>query len=586
MIVDASQASDDGMFRAVTDAAPVTTWLSDPEGRCTYISRSWLALTGQTEAQALGSGWLQAIHPEDRARVSETFERAARNQAAYQVEYRVRSPSGDFVWVLDSAAPLAGEGQSPGYVGSIVLNDARKQAEIGRDRSERRLRVALQAANIGIWEWDLASNTFEFSDRALGIFGFLPTDGPISFDRLVATIHPDDLQGVQEQSDRALDPAVRAREPYRYRIIRANDGALRWIRAHGEAVFSEGPAPVARSYIGTFQDITEDVERERQLFEQANRLKLAIEAAGLAVWELDVAGNRLTPSPELNRLYGFPEDAEPSVEEFQSRYAPGELERLARLGAEAQARGEQSIRVEVRHILPGDEERWLLVQAQTAPPFSDGRPRVIGVAMDVTARKHYETRLELIARELQHRVKNSLTVVQTLVNQSFRGDRTLAEGREVFTSRLMSMARTTELLTRSHGTAASLTAIVQRAVEPFSEADARRFSLSGPEANVPAKMSVALGMALHELCTNAMKYGALSTPTGRVDVSWAVDNGRLDLLWREQGGPPVVEPRTTGFGSRLLRGSLLTPHEGTVALHFKPEGVECRISMNLAAGTQ
>jgi PAS domain S-box-containing protein len=574
-------------FHELMDAAPVFMWLSDADGRCTFLSRSWHVLTGQRPEQSLGWGWLHAIHPDDGDRVAEAFASARAECLPYQVEYRLLNKSGGYRWMLDSAAPrLAEDGALLGYVGSIVDNEERKAAELALEHGERRARVAAEAANLGIWEWDLRSNLFSLSKQARQIFG-LPSDGEEVTQKLLQElVHPDDLPEVRRLSASALDPGIRGREPYRYRIYRASDEAVRWIMAHGEAFFDDAVPPNPVSYIGTFQDVTEQVEFEHQVIEGEARLRMAMDAGGLAVWELDTTTSTITPSPELNALFGFSADALPTAEDLRARYAPGERERVEKLGAEAVARGETRLSVEVRLVLPDDTSKWVLIQAQMAAPMGRAAGRVIGVAMDITGQKQAEERLAIIARELQHRVKNSLTIVQALAAQSFRGERNVEESLAAFTQRLRALASTADVVTRNW-TSADLRDLVHRATQPYRESDADPFDISGKSILLPGKHITTIGMALHELSTNAVKYGALSVPGGRVRLFWEAGHEEVAIQWVETGGPPVQPPSGRGFGTRLLRSGLFNREEGSVELAFPPDGVSCliRVKLGSIAGT-
>lgn len=571
----------DNDFRALIDIAPVMIWVATPEGECTFLSRSWRDFTGQSEQDGLGSGWLSCIHADDWASVQGAFDQAKAECRPYQTEYRVRNQAGEFHWVLDSAAPVLGpSGALQGYIGSIVDNEARKTAELARLRVERRLQIAMEASGIGSWEWDLASNLFHFSDRALDIFGIEPTGSPISFEHVRRLIHPEDLPEVTRLSAAALDPAIRAREPYRYRISRELDGELRWIAAHGEALFDRGADGPPLVYIGTFEDITEEVVREQSLQDAAARLSLALDAAQLAVWELDITEDRLSPSPALNRLYGFPEDARPTSDEFRSRYAPGEQQRIEELGREARLRGENRIRAEVKHVMPDGSVKWLLIQAQEAEPLADGHARAIGVAMDITERRQSEEKLAVIAREMEHRVKNSLTLVQALVDQSFRAPRPAEEGKLVFSQRLAAYVRATELLTKSEQ-GAEMAALADVALAPFRGNENDQITTNGPSVQLEPGLAAAIVLGLHELATNAVKYGSLSVPEGSVEIVWSQDKGCFTLDWRERGGPPVAQPARTGFGSRLLGGALLQGKGGETSLSFAPDGVHFHLLCSL-----
>jgi len=189
---------------------------------------------------------------------------------------------------------------------------------------------------------------------------------------------------------------------------------------------------------------------------------------------------------------------------------------------------------------------------------------------------------QLLVNELNHRVKNTMAIVQSLSAQTLRAERPTAEAREDFDGRLMALAGAHVLMTEAEWRSAPLRELVERTIEPFARGDgAARFSVSGPPATMPPKSAVAFALAVHELCTNAAKYGALSGEAGHVSIDWtladAAESPRLRLTWRETGGPPVVEPSRRGFGSRLLERGLSAELKGDVRLTFPPEGLVCTI---------
>ncbi|TAJ74809.1 MAG: GAF domain-containing protein [Phenylobacterium sp.] len=189
---------------------------------------------------------------------------------------------------------------------------------------------------------------------------------------------------------------------------------------------------------------------------------------------------------------------------------------------------------------------------------------------------------QLLVNELNHRVKNTMAIVQSLSAQTLRADRPTALARADFDSRLMALAGAHVLMTEAEWRSVSLRELVVRTTQPFAQGSgAARFHLDGPDATLPPKSAVAFALAVHELCTNAAKYGALSTGAGRVAIDWGLaespDGPRLRLSWRESGGPPVAEPARRGFGSRLLERGLAAELRGQVRLGFPPDGLVCEI---------
>jgi PAS domain S-box-containing protein len=203
------------------------------------------------------------------------------------------------------------------------------------------------------------------------------------------------------------------------------------------------------------------------------------------------------------------------------------------------------------------------------------------IARDVTERRRAEERQQLLVNELNHRVKNTLALVQGLALQSFREDREPGEARAAFQQRLAALAAAHDLLTREHWEGATLDELVGQAVG-HANLPEPRISASGPPVTLGPKAAVSLVMALHELATNAAKYGALSSPAGRVTIGWTAEGGeRLRLDWEESGGPPVAPPARRGFGLRMIERALAADLGGGVRLDFAPAGLVCRIEASL-----
>ncbi len=184
---------------------------------------------------------------------------------------------------------------------------------------------------------------------------------------------------------------------------------------------------------------------------------------------------------------------------------------------------------------------------------------------------------QLLINELNHRVKNTMAIVQSLATQSLRHDRPTAEARADFEARLMALANAHVLVTEANWRSVLLRDLIERTVRPFAADAPDRFTLSGPDATMPPKSAVAFALAVHELCANAARYGALTVEAGKVAIDWSLDDERLRMTWREAGGPPVVVPAIRGFGSRLLERGLAAELRGAVSLTFAPQGLVCEI---------
>lgn len=195
------------------------------------------------------------------------------------------------------------------------------------------------------------------------------------------------------------------------------------------------------------------------------------------------------------------------------------------------------------------------------------------------AQQEAERHRDLLARELDHRVKNLLATVQALARQTFKDADIANPALLAFYGRLAVMADAHKLLTSQQTESADIAAVIETAVAPFATREAQRFTLSGSAVELHAKAALSLAMAVHELCTNAAKYGALSNQTGRVAIGWAVTSGdQVIITWRESGGPPVTAPTSRGFGSRMIERALAADLGASVTFDFAADGLVCTIT--------
>jgi len=261
---------------------------------------------------------------------------------------------------------------------------------------------------------------------------------------------------------------------------------------------------------------------------------------------------------------------------------PDDVQRLAAERRHAFKERQSELVGELRIIRPNGEVRW--IEARALITYGeDWRPcSMIGVYIDVTERRRAEDHKSLLIAELDHRVKNTLATVSAVVSHTRQGRRSVADFAATLEGRLRSMAATHELLSARRWLGISLANLVRRELAPYTNRN--NIKISGPDVALRPEAGQAIAMVIHELATNAAKYGALSTKMGRVSVRWdQLLNGRprpdLVLEWQEIGGPPVSTPDNSGYGTSTIRD--LIPYEfcGTVDLVFAPEGVWCRLKL-------
>ena len=196
------------------------------------------------------------------------------------------------------------------------------------------------------------------------------------------------------------------------------------------------------------------------------------------------------------------------------------------------------------------------------------------IQLTLAMHRESEERAQVMAHEMRHRSNNILGVVQAISSQTARNADSLADYQKIFSARLVALARAHELVAQGPGGPPDLRHFLQKVLEPFGSA---AFRLRGPDALVPAQIAPSLGLLIHELGTNGMKYGALSVAQGVIDIEWSRVGDRIELRWSERDGPEVQPPSRTGFGSRLLR-TAFPPEQGETTIEYKPDGVQCMIA--------
>ena len=337
---------------------------------------------------------------------------------------------------------------------------------------------------------------------------------------------------------------------------------------------------------------TREAERDRALAdtrrgltalsESEARFRHMADSAPALIWMTDETGAVSFANLHFEHLFGMPA-SEFADDGWHRIVHPDDLDAFRAAFTEAfEARA--PFRVEVRVIDKDRSVRWL--QCEGVPRQDDERNFLgyTGCNIDISEAKNAEEHLLLLIHELNHRVKNTLATVQSIAAQSLRG----LEGpeadaaRAAFEARLLALARVHDVLTRESWEGAELSAVVADAIRPLEATDGRasRFKVVGPPLRLPPRLALSIAMALHELGTNAVKYGALSREGGCVEIAWTVRREAemmLFLRWSESGGPPVKKPTRTGFGSRLIERSLARELAGEVTLSYEPTGVICTI---------
>ncbi len=316
----------------------------------------------------------------------------------------------------------------------------------------------------------------------------------------------------------------------------------------------------------------------------ARHLRLALDAAGVALWSWNVESGRFTMDARGYSLWDVPRQAFVSFEDLSAKIHPADRDRV-RAAFEATRAIVGSYEIDFR-IIVGADVRWISARGQGDDADIEAGV-MFGVFIDVTGRKQAEEGHELLAGEMSHRVKNLLSVATALTAITSRSGRSASDMAKELTSRLGALGRAHDLVRPLPGRQENdslLGDLVTIVLAPYDESDTAfsgRIRVAVPRMSVGEKGATALALVLHELATNSVKYGALSVATGTLDVSAVAKEDDVVMTWIERAGPPVATPPATlgGFGSRLLTHSMTSQLNGSVEHDWCSEGLLVTLRM-------
>jgi PAS domain S-box-containing protein len=322
---------------------------------------------------------------------------------------------------------------------------------------------------------------------------------------------------------------------------------------------------------------------ESAVREGEQRLRTALQAGQMGAWEWNIATGEVVWSPSLEEIHGLePGTFGGTVEDFRSDIHPADLDTVqAAIGKALETKDDYHVVYRIKR--PDGAIRWVEAFGSFAPVAAGESRRLAGVCMDITERRQAEEHRELLLAELSHRVKNTLATVMSIARQSFSKRADADSAARSFEARLRALARTHGRLAETSWSGVSLEALFSDELAPYRRDDGANVRLSGPDIVLNPKCALTLGMAAHELSTNAAKHGALSTKDGVVDVGWTLDpaDRKLTIRWVERGGPPVAAPTHSGFGRLLLERAVAADLRGDVRMDFSAGGLRCEIRLPL-----
>jgi PAS domain S-box-containing protein len=340
--------------------------------------------------------------------------------------------------------------------------------------------------------------------------------------------------------------------------------------------------------IGTYVAVIKERQRaEAELKETEARLRLAIEAATIGIFDHDLTNGVLRWDARTKELFGRSLEAEVNYEDaFLTGLHPEDREATKQAVQDAMdVAGPGVLDVEFRTISPLDGgTRWVAARGRAVREH--GRMiRFIGTVRDITGKKQAEEQLRVLHRELGHRLKNVLTMAQAIATQTLRNATSIEQAQNTLVARLVTMGRAQDVLIAGTVDGADILTVLSAALEAHGGPQLERFRLHGPEVRLNPSAALSLALVVHELATNALKYGALSVPQGNVELIWDLPTDDrepcLELRWSEHAGPPVVAPSRKGFGSRLIARGLAGNLGGKVQVDYAPTGLVCTLTTPL-----
>jgi PAS domain S-box-containing protein len=533
-----------------------------------------------------------------------TVEQALQRRDRFlQAELQIRRGDGTHGWFMLRAEIHFDAQRAARRIFGVLLDITdRKEAEEARHESERRLAAAADNMPLSMIyqitsSRDGAEQAFTYVSRScFKVNGVTPEDALADSQTLHALVLPEHVSRLKA----ATEEAIRTLKPMDVEVAmrHAATGEVRWFHL----VSAPRTLPDGRLiWDGVQIDVTARKRADDAMRASEERLRTVLEQMPVGVMLARMPGgeplfrnaktvellgqepcdgdgpHRVPLDPEGRVLFG-------AIHADGRPYAPGEYP-LARTVATGETIDQEDA---IFRRLDGST---IHLSVSSAVIRGGGETLAVSTLHDTTEQKRAEEHLRLLVNELNHRVKNTLATVQSVAAQSFRNLEPCASAeaaRRSFEARLFALARAHDVLTRESWEGADLSTVVREATAPYrgTHAEADPFVLAGPDLRLSPKLALGLSMALHELCTNAVKYGALGGPKGRVEISWSLAEGaappRLALRWAERDGPPVSEPSRKGFGTRLIERTLVRELAGEATLSYEPGGLVCEARLPLS----
>jgi PAS domain S-box-containing protein len=561
--------ASDVHLRLFIEQAPVSMAMFDRNMRYLAVSRRWLADYRIAEQNITGRSHYE-VFPNLPERLREIHRRALAGETLRSDCDEFNLNNGTVRWERWEVLPWR---LDDGRVGGITIftDDMtdRVRAEFELRENKKQLNRAQSVARVGNWRMVFDTDALQGSAQTFDILG-QPAHAKLSFQMLLDLVHPDDRDRISAIRKSALKGETYDIE---YRFVVADK--VGWMRERSEPEFN--PSGQLIGAFGVIQDITDRKTIEHDLRSSEERLRLALDAAGMAVWDFDIRTGHEVWNDQCYRMLGYePGEIAPCADAWMRHVHPEERTKISDSFNVSLAHGTE-INNEHRIIDRNGIQKWVAVRGRFACDSFGRSIRSFGVITDITERKQAEERDRLLTLEVNHRAKNLLAVVQAVAFQTARqheGPRFV----EFFNKRIESLAASHDLLVNSKWQGVAVANLVRAQLAHFDGLIGTRIQFNGPDASLSPEAAQAIGLALHELVTNASKYGALSTAEGVVGIRWNVEDQhegqRFKMSWCETGSPPIKAPKRHGFGHSVLVNMAEYALAGRVSLTYPSEGLQ------------
>jgi PAS domain S-box-containing protein len=588
MTVDISERKQTEQMLAVRNAqlalagqfALVGTFTFDVNLERMQASPGYVAIHGLPEGteDISRDDWRAGVHPEDLPCVEASFKQTiADRRREHYCEYRVVRSGGEIRWIDSRSLISYDRNGAARLVGANIDITERKRAEQALTDRNAQFELARKVAKVGSFTYQYAARILQLSPACAAIYGLPEHTLEISQKDWRAMVHSDDLPHIDVISRQALTNQ-QSELVLEYRIVRP-DGEVRWTESR--LLISYDSAGRAVQLMGAVIDVTERRQMAQALIERNVQLSLAAKTGLVGSYAYDTDTEIMQISEGYTEIHGFPEGTtEIARNECLAGVHPDDIAGVKLRRSEAFNERQREYKVEYRIVRPNDEIRWVETRCFVSYDAEGNPTRVVGVTIDITERKQAEVHLRALNAELDHRVKNVLATVGAVAAHTLDASQSMDHFVAALHGRLGSLALTHELLSDRGWSGIPLAELLRRELAPYVSDNA---ALAGPEVKLRAEATQAIGMVLHELVTNAAKYGALSTKAGQVSVRWSLQaKGRspgLVIEWQEAGGPSVHPQTKAGYGTRVITDLVTYELGGSSDLEMCRDGVRCLLNI-------